>query len=84
MKLTITLFCVLLFCATASAQSQCSTLEECNKKLTEAAQIINKLLDVDEVKDKLLAAKSRKNSCFAKTSRSERLRRSSAIIQIIL
>jgi len=57
MKLLITTIFIAFFALSVNAQ-QCATLEDCNNKLSEAAKIINKLLDIDKAKDDLIAAKN--------------------------
>lgn len=55
-KLIITLFCVLLFCATASAQRQCETVDDCNALVVRLSQALEKTLDVNKAQKDLIDA----------------------------
>lgn len=55
-KLLITLFCVLLFCATASAQRQCETVDDCNALVVRLSQALEKTLDVNKAQKDLIDA----------------------------
>ena len=55
-KLLITLFCVLLFCATASAQRQCETVDDCNALVVRLSQALEKTLDVNKTQKDLIDA----------------------------
>jgi len=57
MKFLITIIFIFLLSVGISAQN-CSTIDDCNSKLTEASKIINKLLDIDKAKDELIATKN--------------------------
>ena len=54
--LITTLFCLTLFCATASAQRQCETVDDCNALVVRLSQALEKTLDVNKAQKDLIDA----------------------------
>ena len=65
-KLVYLFILIFLFALSAHAQTNCTTIEDCQSKLSTASQMINKLLDVNQANADVIAAQkaeidSRKN-----------------------
>lgn len=61
--LLIPIFVLLFAC---HADAQCTTLESCQSKLSDAAKMINQLLDVSDADQKLITALKLENESRAK------------------